>query len=462
MKKVLALCMVLLTILSGCGQSSNGELVGVPRRASFYEPDPFGMLYIPQGSFNMGLNDQDMAGTMTTQTRTVSIPSFWMDETEITNTEYRQFVHWVRDSIARRMLGDSFEEFLIMEDRYGNIIETPYLNWRIRLDWNNEEYAEILEDLFLPENERFFRRKEIDTRKLNYDYDWVDLPQAAKKTNRYNYETNSYDGEVYNQFGERVQATDRSAFIMKDRVNVYPDTLVWIADFTYSFNEPMTEKYFWHPGFDEYPVVAVSWKQAAAFAVWRTQLMNNFLRSKGQPEVQNYRLPSEAEWEYAARGGLDQNLYPWGGLYTRNDQGCFLANFKPLRGRYADDGGLRTMTVGSFAPNDFGLYDMAGNVAVWRSEEHTSELQSRPHLVCRLLLESIRRPHALHSFPTRRSSDLGPEPVSLGWLVHPQRSGLLPGQLQTFARSLCRRRWLTYHDRRFFCAQRFWLVRYGR
>lgn len=69
MKKVLALCMVLLTILSGCGQSSNGELVGVPRRASFYEPDPFGMLYIPQGSFNMGLNDQDMAGTMTTQTR---------------------------------------------------------------------------------------------------------------------------------------------------------------------------------------------------------------------------------------------------------------------------------------------------------------------------------------------------------------------------------------------------------
>ena len=123
MKKVLALSIVLLTILSGCGKSGNGELVGVSRKASFYEPDPFGMLFIPQGSFNMGLNDQDVTNSMTTQTRTVSIPSFWMDETEITNSEYRQFVGWVRDSIARRMLGEQFEEFLISEDKFGNPIE---------------------------------------------------------------------------------------------------------------------------------------------------------------------------------------------------------------------------------------------------------------------------------------------------------------------------------------------------
>ncbi|MFW6389150.1 MAG: SUMF1/EgtB/PvdO family nonheme iron enzyme, partial [Marinilabiliaceae bacterium] len=158
--------------------------------------------------------------------------------------------------------------------------------------------------------------------------------------------------------------------IMSDEVNVYPDTLVWISDFTYSFNEPLTEKYFWHPGFDEYPVVGVTWKQANAFAIWRSQLLNNHLRSKGEPEVQNYRLPSEAEWEYAARGGLEQNKYPWGGYYTRNNQGCFLANFKPLRGRYGDDGGMYTMSVASFAPNDFGLYDMAGNVAEWTSSAY--------------------------------------------------------------------------------------------
>jgi formylglycine-generating enzyme len=379
MKKVLALSFVLLTILSGCGKSGNGELVGVPRRASFYEPDPFGMLFIPQGSFNMGINDQDIANSMTTQTRTVSIPAFWMDETEVTNSEYRQFVFWVRDSIARNLLGEQFEEFLISEDRFGNEIDPPFLNWNSRLDWTNEEYAEILDDLYLPENERFFRRKEIDTRKLVFEYEWVDLQQAAKKTNRYNFETNSYEGEVFNQFGEQIRITDRSAFIMKDRVNVYPDTLVWIADFTYSFNEPWTEMYFWHIGFDEYPVVGVDWKQATAFCIWRTQLLNNFLRSKRQPEVMAYRLPSEAEWEYAARGGLGDNIYPWGGLYTRNDRGCFLANFKPLRGRYGDDGGMYTMNVASFSPNDFGLFDMAGNIAEWTSSAFDESSYSFMH-----------------------------------------------------------------------------------
>ncbi len=367
MKKVLALNVILVTVLIGCGKSGNGELVGVSGKSSFYEPDPYGMLFISQGSFNMGANDEDIAHAMNSQTRTVSVPSFWMDETEITNTEYRQFVYWVRDSIARRMLGEQFEEFFISEDRFGNEINPPFLNWKEPLKWNNEEYAEILEAMYLQENERFFRRKEIDTRKLIYDYEWVDLQQAAKKSNRYNFETQRYEGEVLDEKGNRRELNDRSAFIMKDRTNIYPDTLCWIADFTYSFNEPWTEKYFWHPGFDQYPVVGVTWKQATAFAIWRTQLLNNYLRSRGEPDVMPYRLPSESEWEYAARGGLEQNLYPWGGFYTRNEQGCFLANFKPLRGRYGDDGGMYTMAVASFAPNDFGLYDMAGNVAEWTS-----------------------------------------------------------------------------------------------
>ncbi|MCG8581933.1 MAG: SUMF1/EgtB/PvdO family nonheme iron enzyme [Bacteroidales bacterium] len=379
MKKVLAISVILITILSGCGQSSGGELTGVARRASFYEPDPYGMLFIPQGSFNMGPNDMDIANTMTSQSKTVSVRSFWMDETEITNSEYRQFVYWVRDSIARRLLGEQFEEFLLSEDYLGNEIDPPFVNWDEPIEWDNEEYAEILDEMFLPENERFFRRKEIDTRKLTYEYEWVDLLQAAKRSNRYNFETKQYEGVAYDQYGEEREINDRSAFIMKDAVNVYPDTLCWIADFTYSFNEPWTEKYFWHPGFDEYPVVGVNWKQATAFCIWRTQLLNNFLQSKGEPPVNNYRLPTEAEWEYAARGGLDHANYPWGGMYTRNDKGCFLANFKPLRGRYGDDGGMTTMSVGSYAPNDYGLFDMAGNVAEWTSSAYDESAYTFTH-----------------------------------------------------------------------------------
>ena len=337
------------------------------------------MLFIPQGSFNMGQNEQDVASAMNAQSKTVTIRSFWMDETEITNSEYRQFVYWVRDSIARQKLGEQFDQFLITEDAVGNEIDPPYLNWDEKLDWYDPEFAEILDEMYYPENERFFRRKEIDTRKLEYEFQWVDLLQAAKKTNRFNAETKQYEGVVYDEKGEQREIKDRSAFIMKDRVLVYPDTLCWIADFTYSFNEPWTQMYFWHPGYDEYPVVGVNWKQATGFCVWRTQLLNNYLQKQGEPLVMDYRLPTEAEWEYAARGGIKQGIYPWGGLYTRNDKGCFLANFKPLRGRYADDGGATTMATGSYAPNDFGLYDMSGNVAEWTNGAFDESAYSFTH-----------------------------------------------------------------------------------
>jgi gliding motility-associated lipoprotein GldK len=366
MKKILFISIVFAILSGSCSKtSSSGELTGVEDRKSYFEPDPFGMVFIPQGSFNMGPSDQDVSWAENVNTKTVSIDAFWMDETEITNNEYRQFVYWVRDSIIRRKLGDTDDQFLNSEDENGNPIDPPTINWEAEIDNESDDVNQVLNDLYLQPNERFFFKKEFDTRLLSYEYFWVDLQQAAKKSNRYNFDTKQYSGYVSNNRGEQVQIENRSAFIMRDVTNIYPDTLCWVADFTYSFNEPLATMYFWHPAYDDYPVVGVNWKQATAFSIWRTQFLNSALTADGEVPVHDYRLPLESEWEYAARGGLDHSMYPWGGMYTRNREGCFVANFKPLRGNYADDGGLTTVRVGTYEPNEFGLYDMAGNVSEW-------------------------------------------------------------------------------------------------
>ena len=101
----------------------------------------------------MGPGDQDVAYA-TAPTRTVDISSFWMDDTEITNNEYRQFVYWVRDSTARQMLSEQFAEFKITEDRKGNPIDPPILDWRRRLDWRNPDYKAALEPMYYAGKDR--------------------------------------------------------------------------------------------------------------------------------------------------------------------------------------------------------------------------------------------------------------------------------------------------------------------
>jgi len=371
MVKSVLIGLFVIVCLSACNKDWKSQLTSAQNRKPFFEPIPYGMKFIKQGSFNIGPSDQEIDKANIT-IKTVSVPSFWMDDTEITNNEYRQFVYWVRDSIARQLLSETIPEFLITEGRKGTILETPHLNWVEPIEWKNPDYQAALEEMFIPETERFFNRKELDTRKLKYEHYWIDYKQAARRSNSYNFKTQSYTGTVIDQNGKSNPVTNRSAFIMRESTEVYPDTLVWMRDYTFAYNEPLTEKYFSHVAYDDYPVVGVTWTQAKAFCDWRTKQLNAYQELIKMPTVMDYRLPTEVEWEYAARGGHQMTLYPWGSYYTRNQEGSFVANFKPMRGNYVSDNqnNITTAKVAGFIPNSYGLYDMAGNVAEWTSSAY--------------------------------------------------------------------------------------------
>ena len=266
----------------GAGSSGNlgetrGELIGVKGRKGWRMHLPIGMVYIPPGTFVMGQTDEDIAHTQISFNKQVTLGGYFMDQTEITNNEYRQFVYQAIQVGEADDVGGSFEE-----------------------------------DFFGPDEETGLQAPE------------------------------GYELEDF-----------------------YPDTTVWISDFAHHLGDPLLTYYFDHPAFDDYPVVGVSWEAAQFFCAWRTRHLNEYRTQRGLVSMPNFRLPSEAEWEYAARGGRKLSKYPWGSPYIANRLGCLLANFKPRRGDYISDGYAYTAPVAKFFPNDFDLYDMSGNVSEW-------------------------------------------------------------------------------------------------
>tara|TARA_B110000495_G_scaffold39950_1_gene32251 strand:- start:115 stop:1551 length:1437 start_codon:yes stop_codon:yes gene_type:complete len=401
MKKIFLFFIISIFLIS-CSKSDRGELTGLKSK-KFFPEKPSGMILVPSGSFLMGMSDDDMAQLQNAPISTVSVKAFYMDETEITNGEYRQFINWVRDSVVRDALakraifdlGDvptqedldmdnSINQFYpkyeiqedVPDDEKGGYVKykednligidfsdknTFVLNYDVDLIWEREDYpdlayAQVMEGefeegtgFFLPKEESFNGERTFNTKKIEYTYTTFDAEAAIES-----------------------KSESRKNFFKEKTISVYPDTTAWIKDFSYSYNEPMHNDYFWHDAYADYPVVGVSWVQAKAFAHWRTMYKNQYQRSKKKKghRVASFRLPSEAEWEYAARGGLESATYPWGGPYTIDSKGCFLANFKPNRGDYASDNALYTVEAESYWPNDYGLYNMSGNVSEWTESSY--------------------------------------------------------------------------------------------
>ena len=182
----------------------------------------------------------------------------------------------------------------------------------------------------------------------------------------------------YNDIDLVITARELTKYLKKESIAVYPDTTVWLKDFNYAYNEPLYDGYFWHSAYKNYPVVGVTWDQARAYCNFKSKLKSDYNESlkKKKQKAMAFRLPTEAEWEYAARGGKENATYPWGGPYLQDDRGCYLANFKPKRGNYIEDEKKGTYTytapVKKVPKNGFGLYDMAGNVAEWTESPYNN------------------------------------------------------------------------------------------
>ena len=470
MKKIFYFLISILITFS-CGSNgpagkSKGELVGIKGKKYFAEK-PYGMVLVPGGSFIMGKSDDDLPSIQDAPTKTVTVRSFYMDETEITNSEYRQFVRWVRDSVIRTRLAEfasgiddiedamypfmykSEKELLASEDD-NNSDENVYnynldnnnkiLDWDVELVgigptynnpkgtydkslWPHEDYAAVMDEFLLSKDEIFnemkfawnvekflfknkfsnisgqngylakieeVKRKEIEQiyEQMQTDGGIDEVTQPGSVPTFVYYEKrdpNDPNSGFTDEIEKTVRVTEsylhekwpsskRSKFIKEVPVPIYPDTTVWMRDFNYSYNEPMHNDYFWHDAYNDYPVVGVTWHQAKAFCEWRTKTKNDYQKTKKKKSlVPEFRLPTEAEWEYAARGGLQGAMYPWGGPYTKNDRGCFMANFKPMRGDYAVDQALYTVEANAYDPNGYSLYNMSGNVSEWIDSSYEAE-----------------------------------------------------------------------------------------
>jgi len=313
---------ILIVFLSYChtlsAQVNPNPLAGIPKNFK-YKKEAEQFVFIQGGKFMsglaMGYDSIDLPLGVNAEVKNVILNKY-----EVSNGEYRQFTKYVLDSIAHSLLG------------FAGII-----------DWNSNK----LDPLMLPQEERLYGRKKIDSKKIIYK------------------------------------------FSNGDTVAVYPDTLVWIRDFVYTYNEPMTKHYFSHPSYKNYPVIGISARQAAAFCDWKTNQWNAALEAVNSKLKITVRLPDAIEWEYASLQGLgaisnntfDFNVFDKSQTKLYQDPLTRKRNFynKGYRynfGRiddpngfvvksYADDAFFYTAPCNAYNPDLKGFFNLHGNVAEW-------------------------------------------------------------------------------------------------
>jgi formylglycine-generating enzyme required for sulfatase activity len=215
------------------------------------------------------------------------------------------------------------------------------IDWKQKIDWKDDR---LLQMLLSPE-ERVSGRQEIDPAKISYSI---------------------------NFFGK------------EECISIYPDTLVWMRDFSYSYNEPLAKNYFSQSLFDQYPVAGINLKQAMAFCRWKSAQLNKMLNGKYADKVEvMVTLPSNAEWESAAFEEKDSdNIFTGNKSYTCNF-GSITTLSGVMKKGFKDDGYFYTSPVKNYPSGPFGVYDMKGNVAEWTltSREEIMNAEMKPEKI---------------------------------------------------------------------------------
>lgn len=344
------------------------------------------MVLVPGGNIEMGTGVDPLWGDSVPR-KLVAVSPFWMDETEVTNKQYREFVFWVRDSIIRERLADrsyggdpTFKVLVKPEDSKSGAV-TQRLNWLKPIPWKNPTKREAAAIASVT-GDRSLKADKLDlvSSVLNYKYDWFDSKSfytffGKMRTGEASSIVITKDTAYVNDRGDIVRETlsristgNPIDFTNTYIVNIYPDVMTWMTDFANAKSEQYVKSYFTSKAYDHFPVVGVSWEAADAFCAWRTDQYF----SEGRCPLagfEGYRLPTEAEWEFAARNGRSELDYPWYSSQTHTQDGLAHANF-----RGSKDLKDLISPVATFLPNRFGLYDMAGNVAEWTTTTFTESV----------------------------------------------------------------------------------------